>query len=288
MLLTIITTELFFIFLWYTFKQFRLYDSSWSIFYVTSDLNIKVFRSYWSNDSAVPMQSLFQDESSPTMGGLIDFHHSLTFYLFIIVVFVLYFSTLVLKRTLWLKKESTKGLRSNHAVEIAWTLVPAFFLVLVTVPSFSLLFSSDETISPCLSVKVIGHQWYWSYELRSFYMLGFIDFYYFDSYILGANALLDYSLNLRLLEVDALLCLPYKIHVKLLVTSTDVLHSFTIPSTGVKLDACPGRLNQTVLFINRPGTYYGQCSEICGVNHGFMPVVIKSFNNYLKQSLLII
>jgi cytochrome c oxidase subunit 2 len=119
-------------------------------------------------------------------------------------------------------------------------------------------------------------------------MLGFIDFYYFDSYILGANALLDYSLNLRLLEVDALLCLPYKIHVKLLVTSTDVLHSFTIPSTGVKLDACPGRLNQTVLFINRPGTYYRQCSEICGVNHGFMPVVIKSFNNYLKQSLLII
>jgi len=129
-------------------------------------------------------------------------------------------------------------------------------------------------IDPALTLKVVGHQWYWSYEFSDYVTLDGGENLDFDSYML---ALGDLTLgNLRLLEVDNRVVLPINTHIRIIVTAADVLHSWAIPSFGLKVDACPGRLNQTSLFIKREGTYYGQCSEICGVNHGFMPIVVKA------------
>ena len=152
----------------------------------------------------------------------------------------------------------------------------------------------DEIIEPLLTIKVIGHQWYWSYEFLDPNIL--FKLYYesldvkpseefkplsvtcnFDSYMLTDDQLSKEN-SLRLLEVDNKLYLPVETNVRLLITSADVLHSWTVPALGVKLDACPGRLNQTSLYIKRPGTFYGQCSEICGVNHGFMPIAVVGLN----------
>lgn len=171
-------------------------------------------------------------------------------------------------------------------LEIIWTVIPAIILVLIAIPSFSLLYTMDEVIDPLLTVKIIGHQWYWSYEF-----VNPVDYFEainehenvdlspnvnFDSYMLPDDELI--LGQLRLLEVDNRLKLPIEINVRLLITSGDVLHSWAVPSLGVKLDACPGRMNQTVVFIKRPAVFYGQCSELCGINHGFMPIVVEGID----------
>jgi cytochrome c oxidase subunit 2 len=168
----------------------------------------------------------------------------------------------------------------THAnlLEIIWTLIPSIVLLLIAIPSFALLYSLDEYAEPALTLKIIGHQWYWSYEYADYYqdIKGSLSFkcFNFDSYMIPTNDLIKGSF--RLLEVDNRVLLPIDNHVRLLVTSADVLHSWAVPSFGIKVDACPGRLTETSLFIKREGVYYGQCSEICGVNHGFMPIVVKS------------
>lgn len=194
------------------------------------------------------------------------------------------------------EKNST-SLRFVHAstIEVVWTIIPALILIVMAIPSFSLLYSIDEIIEPLLTVKVIGHQWYWSYEfidpeviarlynetLQSYgRSLDVVGSGSFDSYRLSDDELLagEGLTAFRLLTVDNHLFLPAETHVRARVTSADVLHSWAIPSLGVKLDACPGRLNQTSIFIKREGIYYGQCSEICGVNHGFRPIGIVSLD----------
>lgn len=171
-------------------------------------------------------------------------------------------------------------------LEIIWTVIPAFILILIAIPSFSLLYTMDEVIDPLLTVKIIGHQWYWSYEfvnpvdyLEAVNAHEDVDLapnVNFDSYMLADEDLIVGQL--RLLEVDNRLKLPIEINVRLLITSGDVLHSWAVPSLGIKLDACPGRMNQTVLFIKRPSVFYGQCSELCGINHGFMPIVVEGID----------
>ena len=159
--------------------------------------------------------------------------------------------------------------------------------MLIAVPSFSLLYSVDEIIDPTITLKVIGHQWYWSYEYSDFLNENYetIDF---DSYMIPEE---DLNIgDLRLLEVDNEVYLPLNTHVRVIVSSSDVLHCWAIPSFGIKLDACPGRLNQTSLYVKRTGSYYGQCSEICGVNHGFMPIVVKivsleEYVNWISQKI---
>ena len=139
---------------------------------------------------------------------------------------------------------------------------------MLAIPSFSLLYAVDELVSPEITIKVIANQWFWSYEYAD--LNKEINF---DSYMILEE---DLALgSIRLLEVDNRLLLPIETSIRILITSTDVLHSFAVPSLGTKMDACPGRLNQVSLWINRPGIYYGQCSEICGLNHGFMPIVIE-------------
>ena len=220
-------------------------------------------------DNSLSWQFGFQDPATPIMEGIINFHHDLMFYLIVIVVFT---SWIVFQSIfLFSETENPVPARFVHgtAIEIIWTITPAIILLIIAVPSFALLYSMDEVIDPISTLKVIGHQWYWSYEYSDNDCA-----INFDSYMVQEN---DLEIGqLRLLEVDNRVVIPTNLHIRVLITSSDVLHCWAIPSLGLKLDACPGRLNQTSMFIKREGVYYGQCSEICGINHGFMPIVIEA------------
>ena len=240
---------------------------------------------------AKPYQRGFQTPASPIIEGISVFHDDLRIFLTGILCFVMYIMYACIVRFSSEKSVNGKTQRLLHAsvLEVVWTIIPALLLVVIAIPSFSLLYAVDERVEPVLTIKVIGHQWYWSYEfldpetISRLYLSGtdgvsFEGSGAFDSYMLAEDDL-DENNSLkqyRLLSVDNHLFLPARMPVRALVTSTDVLHCWAVPSLGVKLDACPGRLNQTSRFIKREGIYYGQCSEICGVNHGFMPIGIIS------------
>ncbi len=239
----------------------------------------------------------FQAPASPIAEGIFIFHDDLRVFLTAILFFVrcvLYYNLSYFTAS---KKGSKTTLHVTHAsvLEIVWTIVPALILVVIAIPSFSLLYSVDEVVESFFTVKVVGHQWYWSYEylnpevLSKLYnntialnddslSFNFEGVGSFDSYMLSDDDILNKEglTSIRLLTVDNHLFLPTEMQIRAIVTSADVIHSWAIPSLGVKLDACPGRLNQTSIFIKRDGFFYGQCSEICGVNHGFRPIGIVS------------
>lgn len=166
------------------------------------------------------------------------------------------------------------GVKHYTALEVVWTLVPVIILIIIAVPSFGLLYFLEEFVEPHLIIKVEGHQWYWHYSLKgcSKYLSSVSE--EFDSYMVPLETLKGGQL--RLLEVSKRLVLPTKTHVQVVATSVDVIHSWSVPSLGIKLDCCPGRLNESMIYLRREGTFYGQCSEICGVNHAFMPIVVES------------
>nr|UKE80153.1 cytochrome c oxidase subunit II [Meloe cavensis] len=211
---------------------------------------------------------LLQDSSSPLMEQLAFFHDHTLLVLTIITILVGQ-----LMMSLFFNKFIHRYLLEGQLIEIIWTVLPAITLIFIALPSLRLLYILDETNNPLLTVKTIGHQWYWSYEYSDFKALEF------DSYMVPIN---ESSLwNFRLLDVDNRVVVPFKTQIRMLVTAADVIHSWTIPSLGVKIDATPGRLNQTSFLSNRSGLFYGQCSEICGANHSFMPIVIESISpNY--------
>jgi len=204
-------------------------------------------------------------------------NNSFTYSLFLVIYsFLGKFYIIVKENTiiLFLKKNVFNFFLNKYPtstwLEIIWTIFPGIVLIFIGVPSFALLYALDECFDPVLTIHAVGHQWYWSYENYDFPKVSFN----FDSYMVPDE---DLTIGgFRLLEVDKALVVPTSVNVRILTSSTDVLHSWAIPSLGIKMDACPGRLNQTPLFIDAPGIYYGQCSEICGVNHGFMPIVVKA------------
>jgi len=169
--------------------------------------------------------------------------------------------------TLVFKKLSCYTVSEAQRVEAVWTIAPAVVLVILAIPSLRLLYQIDAISNPSLTVKAIGHQWYWRYEYNDFFDLEF------NSYIVPTNDLVGGGY--RLLEVDNRIVVPLGLETRMVVTSSDVIHSWTVPSFGVKIDAVPGRLNQVSFTPNRPGVFYGQCSEICGSNHSFMPVSVE-------------
>nr|AAD54307.1 cytochrome c oxidase subunit II [Carabus hispanus] len=204
-----------------------------------------------------------QDSASPLMEQLMFFHDHTLMILTMITILVGY-----LMFTLFFNKYINRYLLEGQMIEVIWTILPAITLVFIALPSLRLLYLLDEVSNPSLTLKSIGHQWYWSYEYSDFKKLEF------DSYMTPTNELETNSF--RLLDVDNRIMLPFNSQIRILVSAMDVLHSWTIPALGVKIDATPGRLNQTNFFINRSGLFYGQCSEICGANHSFMPIVIES------------
>jgi len=231
-------------------------------------------------DAPTPWQMGFQDPATPIMQGIIDLHHDLTFFMIVIAVFVFWMiSRTVLHFRAQVHPVPQKLIHGTW-IEIAWTVTPSLILVMIAIPSFALLYSLDEVVDPALTVKAIGHQWYWSYEYSD-YCQGDEESLAFDSYMIPDEDLAPG--DLRLLEVDHRVVVPMHTHLRMIITAADVLHSWAVPSLGVKCDAVPGRLNQVPLYILREGVYYGQCSELCGVNHAFMPIVIEavSLENYL-------
>nr|AAR32867.1 cytochrome oxidase subunit II [Basileuterus rivularis] len=204
----------------------------------------------------------FQDASSPIMEELMEFHDHALMIALAICSLVLYLLTHTL----------TEKLSSNtvnaQVIEIVWTILPAMVLVTLALPSLRILYMMDEINEPDLTMKAIGHQWYWTYEYTDLKDLTF------DSYMIPTA---DLPLgHFRLLEVDHRVIVPMNSTIRVIVTADDVLHSWAVPSLGVKTDAIPGRLNQTSFLASRPGVFYGQCSEICGANHSFMPIVVES------------
>ena len=158
----------------------------------------------------------------------------------------------------------------NTVIEVLWTVIPVILLIIIAIPSFRILYTAETIPKADLTIKAIGNQWYWSYEYPDY------DDFSFDANMLQDEELSDPSL--RLLETDTQIVVPVNKVVKLLITSNDVLHAWTIPAFAVKKDAVPGRLNETYFYINEPGMYYGMCSELCGPGHGFMPITIKAVN----------
>nr|WDE80295.1 cytochrome oxidase subunit 2 [Cardellina canadensis] len=204
----------------------------------------------------------FQDASSPIMEELMGFHDHALMVALAICSLVLYLLTHTL----------TGKLSSNtvnaQVIELVWTILPAMVLVMLALPSLRILYMMDEINEPDLTLKAIGHQWYWTYEYTDLKDLTF------DSYMIPTT---DLPLgHFRLLEVDHRVIVPMNSTIRVIVTADDVLHSWAVPSLGVKTDAIPGRLNQTSFLASRPGVFYGQCSEICGANHSFMPIVVES------------
>nr|AAD15669.1 cytochrome oxidase subunit II [Papilio demoleus] len=210
----------------------------------------------WSNFN-------LQNSASPLMEQIIFFHDHTLIILIMITILVGY-----LMINLFFNKYINRFLLEGQMIELIWTIIPTITLIFIALPSLRLLYLLDELNNPLITLKSIGHQWYWSYEYSDFNNVEF------DSYMINYDK--SNINNFRLLDVDNRIVLPMNNQIRIMVTATDVIHSWTIPSLGVKIDANPGRLNQTNLFINRPGIFFGQCSEICGANHSFMPIMIES------------
>nr|ABE47758.1 cytochrome c oxidase II [Theclinesthes serpentata serpentata]ABE47770.1 cytochrome c oxidase II [Theclinesthes serpentata lavara]ABE47774.1 cytochrome c oxidase II [Theclinesthes sulpitius]ABE47760.1 cytochrome c oxidase II [Theclinesthes serpentata serpentata]ABE47762.1 cytochrome c oxidase II [Theclinesthes serpentata serpentata] len=205
----------------------------------------------------------FQNGVSPLMEQIIFFHdHSLI----ILIMITMLVSYMML--SMFFNKFINRFLLEGQMIELIWTILPAITLIFIALPSLRLLYLLDELNNPLITIKSIGHQWYWSYEYSDFKNIEF------DSYMIN-----DFNMNnFRLLDVDNRIIIPMNNNIRMLITATDVIHSWTVPAIGVKVDANPGRLNQTSFFINRPGIFFGQCSEICGANHSFMPIMIESIS----------
>nr|YP_009228432.1 cytochrome c oxidase subunit II [Idioscopus nitidulus]AKU47319.1 cytochrome c oxidase subunit II [Idioscopus nitidulus] len=217
----------------------------------------------------------FQDAASPIMEQLIMFHDHAMMIIIMITMMVLY-----MMLSMMMNKFTNRFLLEGQLIELIWTIIPAIMLIFIALPSLKILYLLEEVNNPLITIKAIGHQWYWSYEYSDFKKIEF------DSYM---KPMLELELNeFRLLDTDNRVIIPFNIQTRLLVSSTDVIHSWTVPSLGVKVDASPGRINQSNILINRPGLFFGQCSEICGSYHSFMPIVIESVNlnffmNWIKN-----
>jgi len=242
--------------------------------------NISILNTLY-NDAPQPWQIGFQDTASPAFTGIIDLHNSIFFYLIVICVGV--FWALGSIGYFYSYNNSPivhKYLNHGTLIELIWTITPALILTIIAFPSFRLLYLLDEVTSPTITIKVVGHQWYWSYEYSD-YVTESGQSIEFDSYMIPES---DLELGqFRLLDVDNKMIIPVDCHIRLIVTGADVIHSFAVPSLGIKIDATPGRLNQCSILAERTGTFYGQCSEICGTWHGFMPIAVEavSVQDYL-------
>lgn len=215
-----------------------------------------------------PWQLGFQDSASPVMTEINDLHNFLLWVIAIIVLFVTGLLLFVVIR--FRAKRNPVPTRTTHntAIEVIWTVVPIMILAVIAVPSFRLLYFMDRIETPEMTLKAIGHQWYWSYEYPDH------GNFTFDSAMIPDEEIKPGQK--RLLETDNRVILPVDTNIRILMTSTDVIHAWAIPAFGIKTDAVPGKLSESWVRIDREGVYYGQCSELCGVYHGFMPIAVEA------------
>nr|QHB74166.1 cytochrome c oxidase subunit II [Bolanusoides shaanxiensis] len=216
-----------------------------------------------------------QNANSPNMEQLIMFHDHTMMIVLMITITVSYIMYLMM-----INKINERFMMENQMTEFMWTILPAIMLIFIALPSLKILYMLEESKKPLITIKTIAHQWFWSYEYSDFSKIEF------DSYMKPSNSI--NSEEFRLMETDNKINLPYNTQVRVMITSSDVIHSWTIPVLGIKVDASPGRINQGNLLTTRPGLFYGQCSEICGANHSFMPIMLEStkmnsFINWIKN-----
>jgi len=227
----------------------------------------------------------FLDSATPIYERIIEIHHHVFFFLIIVLFFVSWILYRILFSFWFFWGENVKlnkndffllnllsRLKSIHntRLEIIWTLIPSIILIAIALPSFGLLYAMDDVIDPDMTLKIMGHQWYWSYEWNFIYLDTYILEFDVDSYMLPTSDLV--LGDSRLLEVDNVVLLPIGTYIRANITSSDVLHCWAVPSLGIKVDAVPQRINSGIIYLQRTGMFFGQCSEICGVNHGFMPI----------------
>nr|ADK34183.1 cytochrome oxidase subunit II [Atractomorpha sinensis] len=213
-------------------------------------------------------QIYLQDSASPLMEQLSFFHDHTMMILIMITIIVGYSLNYII-----IIKFKNRNMMHGNTIETIWTLIPAITLIFIALPSLRLLYLMDDSNEALITIKTIGRQWYWSYEYSDFMDIEF------DTYMLNEE---DLKMNsFRLLDVDNRTVIPMNTEIRMLMTASDVIHSWTIPALGIKSDAMPGRLNQSTLMVNRPGLYFGQCSEICGANHSFMPIILESTSTKL-------
>jgi cytochrome c oxidase subunit II len=223
----------------------------------------------------------FQPAASPVAERIEDLHDLLLFITVAISVFVLALLAYVCVRYRASRNPLPSRRTHNTVLEIAWTAIPVLILVVIAIPSFKLLYFMDRAVNPEMTLKAIGRQWYWSYEYPDH------GDFTFDAYMIADEDLQEGQL--RLFDVDNRVVLPVDTDVRILTTASDVIHAWAVPALGVKMDAVPGKINETWLRITRPGIYYGQCSELCGAYHGFMPVMIEAvsreeFDAWVQQA----
>jgi len=209
----------------------------------------------------------FQDPATDLMGKVISLHNGISIVMAGVTLFVLILLFYVSFRFSAKRNPNPSSTTHNTILEILWTAIPVIILVIMAIPSFKLLYQQEKTEDYDMTVKIIGHQWYWEYEYPDY------GNFYFESYMVQDQDLKKD--DIRLLTVDNPLVIPANTNIQILITAGDVLHSWAVPSMGIKTDAVPGRLNETWVNVKEPGTYRGQCSEICGSGHGFMPTVVK-------------
>jgi len=222
-------------------------------------------------------QTIFQNRSSPIIEQFIFLHDHIMSILILIIFIVAYLLVILYQRKFLINIQ-----KENHNLEILWTFLPGAVLILIAIPSLRLLYLSEETENLPISIKAIGHQWFWSYEYGGVLSADF------DSYMSRDT---DNKL-FRTLDTDSHLTMPTKTPIQIFISSTDVLHAWTLPSLGVKADSTPGRLNIILINFIKPGSYFGQCSEICGTNHSFIPIVVNAYplniyKTWLKNFMLL-
>lgn len=215
-----------------------------------------------------PWQLGFQEAATPVMERIDGFHDLLL--VIITVIMLLVTALLVYVVVRFNEKANPVPSKTTHhtVLEVMWTVVPIMILVVIAIPSFRLLYYMDKTTTPGMTLKVVGSQWYWSYVYPDHGRIAF------DSLIIPDDQLKPGQL--RLLEVDNRVVVPVDTDIRVLLTSNSVLHSWAVPAFGVKIDTVPGRMSETWMRVTKPGVYYGQCSELCGINHGFMPIAVEA------------
>lgn len=231
----------------------------------------------------LPWQTNFQPAASPVAVQMHQFHDFLLWIIFGIALFVLLLLIYVILRFNKRANPEPQKFSHNVLIEVLWTVIPVIILIVIAVPSFKLLYYGDRAVEPEMTLKITGYQWYWGYEYPDHEGINFM------SYMVPDDDINARAGQKRLLSTDNVVVLPVDTDIQILVTAADVLHSWAIPAFGVKIDAVPGRLNETWVHITEPGTYYGQCSELCGKDHAYMPIEIravsrKEFNRWVTDA----
>ncbi len=220
--------------------------------------------------AAVPWQMNFQEAATPVMEQVNQFHNLLLVIITGITIFVLVLMLYIAWRFSEKRNPEPSKTTHNTLLEVVWTVVPVLILVVIAIPSFRLMYYQAEVANADMTIKAIGRQWYWTYEYPDH------GDFSFDSFMIDDNEIDPEAGQLRKLSVDEEIVLPVGQNVRILVTASDVIHSFAVPAFGIKMDGIPGQLNETWARIDEPGIYYGQCSELCGIGHADMPIAVRA------------